>query len=57
MTGVIAWMHKEAQSGAASGAFDDAGHHRLAKQWDLWDVIAIVTPLLGLALMVLKPVL
>jgi uncharacterized membrane protein len=48
-------MLGHARSGAASGAFDDAGYHRLAKQWDFWGVVAIVTPLLGLALMVLKP--
>jgi len=48
-------MLGHAQSAVASGAFDDAGYHRLAKQWDFWGVVAIVTPLLGLALMVLKP--
>ncbi len=48
-------MRKHAQAGAASGAFDFVGYHRLSKEWDLWGAVATGTPLLGLALMVLKP--
>lgn len=48
-------MRALAEAGAHGGAFDYVGYHRLAKQWDLWGAIATGTPLLGLALMVLKP--
>lgn len=50
-------MLKHAQAGAASGAFDFVGYHRLSRQWDLWGAVATGTPLVGLALMVLKPAL
>lgn len=50
-------MLKQAQAGAASGAFDYVAYHRVSRQWDLWGAIATGTPLLGLALMVLKPAL
>ena len=48
-------MRALAEAGAHGGAFDYVGYHRLAKQWDLWGAFATGTPLLGLALMVLKP--
>jgi uncharacterized membrane protein len=50
-------MHRYAESAAAKGAFDHVGYHRLSKQWDFWGAVATITPLLGLALMVLKPAL
>jgi len=50
-------MLKQAQAGAASGAFDYVAYHRASRQWDLWGAIATGTLLLGLALMVLKPAL
>jgi len=50
-------MHGVAQAGAASGGFDEAVYHRLSRQWDAWSAVATGTPLLGLALMVLKPAL
>lgn len=50
-------MLKQAQAGAASGAFDYVAYHRVSRQWDLWGAVATGTPLLGLALMVLKPAL
>ncbi len=50
-------MHKQAQAAAAGGAFDYVGYHRLSRQWDVWGAVATATPLLGLALMVLKPAL
>jgi uncharacterized membrane protein len=46
-----------AQAGAASGAFDYVGYHRMSRRWDLWGAIATGAPLLGLALMILKPAL
>ena len=48
---------RQAEAGAASGAFDYVAYHRLSRQWDLWGAVATGTPLLGLALMVLKPAL
>jgi len=48
-------MLQQAQAGAASGALDQVAYHRLSRQWDLWGAVATGTPLLGLALMVLKP--
>ena len=50
-------MLAEAATAAKSGAFDYAAYHRLSRQWDLWGAIATLTPLIGLALMVLKPAL
>jgi hypothetical protein len=48
-------MRALAEAGAHGGAFDYVGYHRLSKQWDGWGAIATGAPLLGLALMVLKP--
>jgi uncharacterized membrane protein len=50
-------MAAHARAGAASGSFDFAAYQRIARQWELWGAIATVTPLGGLALMVLKPAL
>ena len=44
-----------AASAAHGGAFDYVAYHRLSRQWDFWGLVATATPLLGLALMVLKP--
>lgn len=44
-----------AAAAAGGGAFDFAGYHRLAVQWEIWGAVATATPLAGLALMVLKP--
>jgi uncharacterized membrane protein len=48
-------MRAQAEAGARSGAFDFVAYHRLSRQWDFWGFVATATPLLGLALMVLKP--
>ena len=48
-------MRALAEAGARSGAFDYIPYHRLSRQWDFWGLVATGTPLLGLALMVLKP--
>jgi uncharacterized membrane protein len=50
-------MRAHAEAGLHAGEFDDAGYRRLSKQWELWGAVATGTPLLGLALMVLKPAL
>lgn len=44
-----------AQAGASGGSFDIAAYRRLAASWEIWGAIATLTPLIGLALMVLKP--
>jgi uncharacterized membrane protein len=48
-------MRALAEAGVRSGAFDVIAYHRLSRQWDVWGFIATATPLIGLALMVLKP--
>jgi uncharacterized membrane protein len=50
-------MRDLARAGAASGSFDRAAYERLSRQWDFWGAVATLTPLAGLALMVLKPAL
>jgi uncharacterized membrane protein len=44
-----------AQAGEKAGNFDYGAYHTLAKQWELWGLLALLTPLAGLMLMVLKP--
>ena len=44
-----------AEAGASSGAFEFDRYRALARRWELWGAVATVTPLAGLALMVLKP--
>ena len=46
-----------AEAGAASGSFDYEAYHRVALRWEIWGAGATLTPLLALALMVLKPAL
>jgi uncharacterized membrane protein len=46
-----------AQGGAERGDFDYETYRALAKAWEFWGAIALVTPLAALALMVLKPAL
>jgi uncharacterized membrane protein len=42
---------------AASGApWDGARYRRLSRRWELWGIVAILTPLAAMALMVAKPV-
>lgn len=44
-----------AEAGAQSGAFEYARYHALAKRWEIWGAVALLTPVAGLVLMVLKP--
>ena len=48
-------LQAQAQAGASGGSFDFDAYHRVSKQWDFWGAVATLTPLIGLALMVLKP--
>lgn len=45
-----------AQAGAEHGAFDWDGYHRVARAWEAWGLVALLTPVAALVLMVLKPV-
>ncbi|HET9386120.1 MAG TPA: DUF2269 family protein [Gemmatimonadales bacterium] len=44
-----------AQTGAEQGSFDWGSYQRLAKTWERWGAIALLTPVAALVLMVLKP--
>jgi uncharacterized membrane protein len=44
-----------AQAGVESRQFDFGAYRVLARRWELWGALALVSPLAGLALMVLKP--
>jgi uncharacterized membrane protein len=44
-----------AEEAAQSGTFDYARYRALAVRWEVWGSAALLTPLAGLALMVLKP--
>ena len=44
-----------AMEGARSDVFDYARYERLARRWERWGAVALITPLAGLVLMVLKP--
>jgi uncharacterized membrane protein len=48
-------LYALAASGAQGGGFDLAAYERLSKQWDFWGALATLTPIAGVALMVLKP--
>jgi uncharacterized membrane protein len=44
-----------AQAGEQSHAFEYARYHALAVRWEVWGAAALLTPLAGLVLMILKP--
>lgn len=46
-----------AAAGARDGGFDFERYRALARRWELWGAVALLTPVAGLALMVLKPAL
>jgi uncharacterized membrane protein len=48
-------LHAYARKGAETGAFDFGVYHALARRWEIWGAVALLTPLAGMALMVLKP--
>lgn len=39
------------------GAFDYAAYHAVTRQWEGWGSVALFAPILGMALMILKPAL
>ena len=44
-----------AGTGVQSGSFEYAHYHALAVRWELWGAVALLTPVAGLIIMVLKP--
>ncbi len=46
-----------AQAGLEMGSFDYAGYAMVARRWEIWGAAALLTPVAGLVLMVLKPAL
>jgi uncharacterized membrane protein len=44
-----------ADAGVRTGTFDYEGYRRLARRWERWGALALVAPVAGLVLMVLKP--
>ena len=44
-----------AEAGAAGGAFEYSRYQALAVRWEIWGALALLTPLAGMVLMVLKP--
>jgi len=44
-----------ARAGVDSGTFDAAAYHALARRWEAWGLVALITPVLAMVLMVLKP--
>jgi uncharacterized membrane protein len=44
------------QGAPETGAFDWERYQRLARTWELWGALALLTPIAALVLMVLKPV-
>jgi uncharacterized membrane protein len=44
-----------AEEGAQSGTFEYAHYHTLAVRWEGWGAAALLTPVAGLVLMVMKP--
>lgn len=48
-------LRDRARDGADSGAFDFDAYRAVALRWEFWGAVALVTPLGGLVLMVLKP--
>jgi uncharacterized membrane protein len=44
-----------AQAGTESGDFDFAAYRRVARVWELWGALALLTPVAALVIMVIKP--
>ena len=44
-----------AEAAEAAGAFDYAAYHAVVRRWEAWGAVALFAPLIGMALMILKP--
>jgi uncharacterized membrane protein len=50
-------LREYAAASQQSGTFDYSRYRRLALRWEFWGAVALLTPVAGLVLMVLKPAL
>ena len=50
-----AWLRQMTTTAAAGGAWDADAYRGLSVRWEMWGVLALLTPLAALALMVFKP--
>lgn len=50
-------IRRLAKAGSEGGSFDWDQYHTLAKSWDIWGLVAMLTPMGAVVLMVLKPAL
>jgi len=48
-------LREMARLGLESGTFDHVRYQALARRWEAWGLAALITPLLAMVLMVLKP--
>lgn len=48
-------LHTLAVAAAVGGAWEGETYRRLSLRWELWGIVAILTPLAAMALMILKP--
>jgi uncharacterized membrane protein len=48
-------LHRLAREGGERGSLDVAAYRRLSLRWEVWGILALVTPLAAMALMVFKP--
>jgi uncharacterized membrane protein len=48
-------LQELASAGAGGRPWDQAAYHRLSRRWELWGLVALLTPLAALVLMVYKP--
>jgi uncharacterized membrane protein len=48
-------LHALALTTASGGAWDGVRYRQVSRGWELWGLVAILTPLAALALMVVKP--
>ncbi|MDH3497689.1 MAG: DUF2269 domain-containing protein [Gemmatimonadota bacterium] len=53
----VAPLQRQLRSLAQTDGFDYDQYHRLARRWEFWGAIALLTPLGGFVLMTLKPAL
>lgn len=48
-------LQKTAEVGHVTGKFDLEAYRVMARRWEMWGALAVLTPFVGLALMILKP--
>lgn len=53
----VAPLQRELLAIAEAPGFDYQRYHAVARRWEFWGAVALVTPVAGLVLMILKPAL